>query len=42
MRPRLEDFLGGRAPVNLAHPLSVSDEALLREAAQRLLPAAAP
>lgn len=37
MKPRLEDFLGGRAPVKLPHPLSVSDEALLREAAQRLL-----
>lgn len=42
MRPRLEDFLGGRAPLTLAHPLSVTDEALLREAAQRLLPTAAP
>lgn len=41
MRPRLEDFLGGRTPLKLAHPLSVSDEALLREAAQRLLQTAA-
>ena len=39
MKPHLEDFLGGRAPLKLAHPLSVADEALLREAAQRLLQA---
>jgi hypothetical protein len=39
MKTRLEDFLGGRAPLKLPHPLSVSDEALLREVAQRLVQA---
>jgi len=42
MRPRLEDFLGGRAPLNLAHPLSVSDDQLLRETAEHLLRPEAP